>query len=241
LALAQVVVAMPSSSDFKVESLQASVFLPAGNKFSSSKVVGAMLKHFAHLFDGEMQVLPVSDDIPASIPRVILASANNQRKFTASTNRVDFIESAAADMKVSVVELTNLVATYVKEMEVVPERLGFVANRSCSESDPAHALISAFCNDSSQRPEGPFSRSSTFEIHNHKEYRPPLLDYEVNSWVRCSCRKRSNNENAIVVAQDINTLKHASHAFDEQKINQFFDAAHQAANEILSRYFPNRP
>lgn len=231
---------MPLFSDFRVESIQASVFLPAGTKFSSSKVVGAMLRHFATLFDGELHVLPIPDDSPSGIPRVVLGSADGHRKFNASASRVDFVETAPADMAASVTELTNLVTTYASAMAAVPERLGFVVNRSCPDSNPANALISAFCNDDSQRPEGPFSRSSTFEIHNHKEYRPQWLDYEVNSWVRCSCRKRTNNENAIVVAQDINTLATATHRFDEQAIRRFFEAVHLAANEILARYFPER-
>ncbi len=229
---------MPSSSDFSVESLQASAFFPAGIPFVSSKAVGAVLKHFAHLFDGELQVLPIPDDVPPSVPRVILAGGNNRRRFHAGPSRVDCIMATPDDVPASVSELESIAKKYINELQLVPIRLGLVVTRACPIEDPAKTLIAAFCNATSQSAEGPFSRSATFEIRNHKQYQPPGLDYNVNSWVRCTCRKHGSNENAVVVVQDINTLPTDDRKFDDEMISRFFGAAHVAADEILARYFP---
>jgi hypothetical protein len=228
--------AMPTSKDFSLESLQASVFLPESVKFVSSKVVGVMLKHHARTFDGEMQVLPIPDGMPAEIPRVFIQSADGKRRFSAGPTRADFVFNDPSDMAEAVRWFAELTSLYVSDMEANAKRLAFIANRLCQNENPASALISAFCNERSQA--GPFARSATFEIHNHKEYKPPGLDYTVNSWLRCTCRKSENSGPAIIVTQDLNTVSKDEVDFDEAAIHLFFESAYRESNEILAKYFP---
>jgi hypothetical protein len=236
IGLEQPIFAMPTSKDFSLESLQASVFLPESVKFVSSKVVGVMLKHHARIFDGEMQVLPIPDGMPAQIPRVFLQSADGKRRFSAGPTRADFVFDDPGDIAEAARWFAELTSLYVRDMEVNAKRLAFIANRFCQNENPASALISAFCNERSQA--GPFARSATFEIHNHKEYKPQSLDYIINSWVRCKCRKSENSSPEIIVTQDLNTLSKDELEFDEAAIHLFFESAYHEANEILARYFP---
>lgn len=212
------------------------MFLPEGVKFVSSKVVGVMLKHHAHVFDGEMQVLPIPDEMPAEIPRVFIQSADGKRRFSAGTTRADFVFNEPGDITEVAKWFAESIALYVSDMGANAKRLAFIVNRFCQREDPAATLISAFCNEQAQV--GPFARSATFEIHNHKEYKPQGLDYIINSWVRCKCRKSENSTPAIVVIQDLNTLAKDEKDFDEAAIHLFFRSACREANEILARYFP---
>lgn len=227
---------MPSFREFTLESLQASIFLPETNQFSKNKIVATILTHFANVFDGEMQVLPIPDEMPAEIPRVVLQSADGSRRFNAGKHRADFVNTSPQDLRESCQELSRFISTYVEEMGAPGRRLALVVNRSVPSNHPAQTLISAFCNERARN--GPFARSATFEIHNHKEFRPLGLDYEVNSWVRCTCRKTESNE-SIAVMQDLNTLAKDDSRFDEEQVGRFFSAASDALDEILARYFPD--
>lgn len=194
-----------------------------------------MLRHFADTFDGDMQVLPIPAEMPPEIPRVTLRSADGKRQFNAALSRIDFIITSPESMHLAVDESSELVAKYSSEMGVTGLRLALVVSRTCPQADPAQALISRFCNEEAKL--GPFARSATFEINNHKEFQPRGLDYSVNSWVRCTCSKK-DKDSAILVSQDLNTIQKDIRSFQDSNIRQFFSAASIAADEILELYFP---
>ena len=106
---------------------------------------------------------------------------------------------------------------------------------------PGGCSIQRFCNESSQRE--PFNRSESFEVHNHKVYRPQRagIDYTINSWVRCKiARTPTGDSPAILVEQDLNTLASDANLrriFPEQ-IHAFFEMAAVEADEIIRKYFP---
>jgi hypothetical protein len=130
---------------------------------------------------------------------------------------------------------------YVCEIRTRVARVALIIQRVCPVAHPAQALIQRFCNESSQRE--PFSRSESFEIHNHKVYVPQRkeTDFPINSWVRCkSAKLATDNRPVILVEQDLNTLANEADArpFEPGPIHAFFQMAAAEADEILRIYFP---
>ena len=80
---------MLRAKDFRLISVQASIFLLDTKSFSQSAFLAAMLGRFAARYDGAVQALPFQDDVPAEIPRVILQSQDGQWKLQAALNRID--------------------------------------------------------------------------------------------------------------------------------------------------------
>ena len=180
--------------------------------------------------------------MPPEIPRVILQSADGKKRFNAAPSRIDFVIARSSQPTIDSLaecahECAEVLAFFSEKGPSEGNRLAIILNRFVESESPAQILISRFCNVESQ--EGPFNRSSTFEIHNHKDYRPEGLDYNVNSWVRCSCgTNEQSGKPALVVMQDINTIPNDPRAFDSQRIQAFFPTAAVAADEIFNRYFP---
>jgi len=80
-------------------------------------------------------------------------------------------------------------------------------------------------------------------LHCHKKYKLGNK-YNVNSWVRCKTgffEPRENNQKALIVEQDINTLNEELNRlnFTDSEITTFYNIIIDEMNSIFSKYFPS--
>lgn len=238
---------IPTWQQFVIDSVQIALFTPDNNgRFSANRATAAILRRFADHFDGEMQVVPLSDDAPREIPWIVLQGRDNRCILQIGPGRFDLIRNQEFDCDTATVSDyvrsgLEIAEHYVRETDAGVGRLALVARRVCPHQQPAEALIERFCNEAAKRE--PLNRSSTFELHNHKEYRPAAdgIDYRVNSWVRCKCAAmQPDGRPAILVLQDLNTLTSDAQErrFSLNELHKFFDVATVEVDKIMSRYFP---
>jgi len=203
---------MASWQEFRLHSVQPALFTAHHASFSTSRTVGAILRRYGEEFSGEMQTLPIPAEMPPEIPRVTLQSADGRKRLNIGPARFDYVwthdpDVAPTSLAEAIHECEDLLVHYIEEMHVRVGRLGLIVERVCRHENPAQAIIRRFCTPEAQRE--PFNRSTTFEIHNHKEYTPRYdgVDYQINSWVRCrSAKVKPDDQASIVVVQDINTM-----------------------------------
>lgn len=238
---------MATWRDFTLEAVQTALFTPEMSPFASGRAVAAILPKFRERFDGDMQALPLPADVPSEIPRVALQSSDGQWRLQMGPARIDSFwsnkaTSSPAALTAIVGECFEVLDQYVREMLATAGRVALVVYRICPVEDPAQALIQRFCNAASQRE--PFSRSETFEIHNHKVYTPGQgINYAINSGVRCkSATMAPNNRPVILVEQDLNSRAQnlPSRRFTVDEMRVFFETASREADEILRKYFPEQ-
>ncbi len=235
---------MVDRHQFTLGSVQAAMFTPDHSAFVSGRVVASVMRKFADLFDGEIQVLPIPAHFPPQVPRVTLQSADGAWRLNAGPARIDCAWNGARPLALHEVapRCSEVLTHYVSERQVRVGRLSLLVGRACPNADPAKTLIQRFCNEESQRQ--PFNRSASFEIHNHKVYTPGNgVDYPINSFVRCQCGLLSpDRTRAISVTQDLNTLAEEvqQRQFDADKIARFFSVVRNEAETILEKYFPER-
>jgi hypothetical protein len=74
--------------NFQFNSLQGVIFSNA--PIAGGKILGKILAKFSDRFDGAPTVLPIPNDAPAEIPRMILQSADSQWAVDVAQNRVNF-------------------------------------------------------------------------------------------------------------------------------------------------------
>jgi hypothetical protein len=232
--------------DFTLDHVQTAIFTPEHSSFASGRAVGVILAKFRERFDGEMQVLPIPNEVPVDIPRVVLQSQDGRWRLTMSPARFDVIWKRDAleefqDLGSVAMQCAEVQEHYMRETSIRAGRVALVISRICPTPNPAGELIKRFCNQSSQSQ--PFNRSESFEIHHQKVYVPKELppDCKINSWVRCkSARLLSDNSPVILVEQDLNTLAEdiGSRRFDPDQIGAFFRVAVREADDILDKYFP---
>lgn len=236
---------MITSKDFRLDFVRVVAFTPDQSAFVSGKAVASILGKFQDVFDGEMQVLPIPNEVSGDVPRAILQNQDSTRLVTMSPTRVDAIwnlrqaEQSTLSVAEAVAGCAGIVAHYASQMGLNVNRVALLVQRFCAVANPAQSLAARFCNAESQKE--PFNRSASFEIHNHKEYVMKRDgEQRINSWVRCkSGRTPDNSEPAILVEQDLNTLATASDArFETSKLPEFFAHASAEAEEILGKYFP---
>lgn len=243
---------MLKSSQFDLFSVQAVLFILEPKRFVQSSFLASVLGEFATRYNGPLQAIPLPDDAPLEIPRVILQSADGVWKMQAGPARIDSLWSSSqkdSNNEDIVSQCMEVLVAYIRKSPSVRIiRLGLVINRIYETPNSADELIRHFCN--SEAKEGPFRRSENFEIHNHKRYKLSKSDIKVNSWVRCKAATllepgksilSSDGKHVILIEQDINILETNKSTIQPKQIPTFYKEAEAEMSEILQLYFPGGP
>lgn len=228
-------------NSFRDVGILTSAFLSDQADFSASRVLAAVLARHSKKYDGPVQSLPLPDDVPENIPRVILQSKDKTWQFLAAQRSITSlwrgtVPSLGDEQHAITKECAAVLEYVVDELGLSVGRLGLVISRRTDVSDPAEELVRHFCNEWAQNK--PFRRNLGFEIHNHKRYQP---QYEgslmINSWVRCKAVRA--RQNAITVEQDLNTLVEESikKRFSSSDMKVFFSEICLEGRSILNLYF----
>lgn len=230
--------------DFSLVAVQVVAFL-ADRTVTASRIMTCVLKEYAEQFDGEPQALPLPPDVPADVPRVILKSDEPGYVFQAGPARISCSWAAQPGQSVALSDAmagcAPVIVHCLKELQPQINRLALVINRAAEAEHPAQMLVERFCSKESQIE--PFNRSSTFEIHNHKQFNANELQLAVNSWVRCRTGILIGPDRpAVLVEQDLNTVltPDSQPQFDSETAARFYNSMAQEAEQILCKYFPNR-
>ena len=230
-------------SEFKVASIQATIFTP-GLSFIQSKILGSVLAKWGELFDASPISMPVPNEAPSEIPRIILQSSDKTLKLELASARANLFwfrqsEEDIKDVQGFLAFSTALLCEYVGIVGGRVGRLAAVLIRFFEEENPGLFLAQHFCKESLQ--EAPFDRPESFELHARKRY---LLaeKFNINSWVRCKSGfvTKPTRKSAVLIEQDINTLAEETDIkeFDSDQISDFYSLVPDEFDAILSLYFP---
>lgn len=233
--------------DFQeVVSIQATVFTPGFN-FVISKILPQLFQMHPEEFDGDPTIIPLPQEIPLSVPRIILKDKNESKKLEVAPERVNYFRMKAnADDLIVIDEFfesgSNLLNLYLEKTNANVGRIAAVIKRFSYQDNPAIEIASHFCKE--RFTVKPFNAPSNFEIHAHKKY-IFMESFEVNSWVRVKSAKltiKPDNKvsNGIIVEQDINTLSELveTKTYTNDEIIFFFHNILPEFDRILSLYFP---
>ena len=233
---------MLRAADFALLSVQAALFLSDIKALTQSGFLAAILSRYAARYDGAVQAIPLTENVPPEIPRVILQSKDEHWKVQAGLNRVDsfWIATKTPQENVDIPkQCIEVLEHYIQMNQSLPiSRLGLVMSRVVEIENSAQELIDIFCNDTAKAQ--PLRRSENFEIHNHKTYSLKQTGYVINSWVRCKTGRMTEppSRKAVIVEQDINILEDPVNVFDLDSTKRFYQECQDEMSEILSIYFP---
>jgi len=235
---------MVTASQGQIASVQAVIFV-LNTPFSQQKVLADLIANAGDHYDGPVTSLPLPEDAPSNLPRILLQSANGEWRLSVAPARIDSVWSPPPSMALAdVTELARLVAQcsnvlidYARRTNAAVGRLALVVHRAHRVENPAQVLIDHFCSEESRR--GPFRNSRSFEIHNHKLYQLPQTGQTVNSWMRCRTAL-IKGDNGIDVEQDVNTPEDEMNntIFDADIMHRFYGAVRQEMDSIMDVYFP---
>lgn len=237
---------MPEAKDFRTIRVQASLFTPH-LQFRASKLFAHLLTQYGEHFDGEPTAIPMTEDIPQDIPRLVLTSADKRLRLQAAAVRLDMIREEDGITNEGMAEFLNWTTTvgldYVKVTGATVGRVACIAGRVVLDAQPGKTLAEHFCQD--RWLQGPLNRPDNFEIHAHKRFRPKHL-FEINSWFRCKSgvleRAGKGAAAVIILEQDFNSLSEQMDAreISEDEIRRFFEVSPAELQEVVNLYFPNK-
>jgi len=234
-----------AASNFELASCQASVFTPDGG-FSAAKIVKLFYAQQEALFDANPTVLPIPEDAPIEIPRVILESASHEWKCQLSPARADVIWARTKSTQTTLQPgafFRKAGDVLIQYTDVLATRVGRVAGlvtRFAEHEEPGKFLARHFCQ--TRWNEKPLNRPENFELHAHKKF---VLagEFRVNSWVRNKTGVLAGEgaqKPIVLFEQDINTLAEeaADRSFQNEEIERFLVAIAAEVDVILRYYFP---
>ena len=230
----------------EIGSIQASLFITNFN-FSTSKILKTVLDHCSDQFDGAPTVLPLPNDAPMEIPRIVLERKDKSMKLDISPQRLNLFRIKSQDEdKISPKKFlcteVGLLVKLIKALRADCVRMAVVLERFCPKREPAKDIAIHFCKENFMKE--PLDRPSAFELHSLKKY--TFLDsFEVNSWVRIKSggvqlQPEGVLSSVVIAHQDINTFVELmdTKIYNNNDISKFFSNIFEEFDNILKLYFP---
>jgi hypothetical protein len=234
---------MLRATDLNIAIAQLVIFTPDVSAFSTPKALALILGKYSHRYDGSVQALPLPEEIPQEVPRVILLSKDGTHRLDVSPLRVTSYWMRSGEMQAEPEDILStsieVLEHYVQGMEFQVGRLALVLTRVCKAENPAKLIVEKFCQPELQTTI--FNDSENFEIHNHKHFE--LKGFSVNSWIRCKTGVLIINNvefKGVILEQDLNTLAEEleQRRFKPEEIKSYFQVAAAEAEANLKAYFP---
>jgi len=134
--------------DFKVQKIQFALFPKNLDLTDKIKIANDLKSNAGGIFDGEPTILPLLNDAPPEIPRIILKSKDNVFSCNISNSRIDFfLQNASAENNFEVVKkdyllkVESLYKYFVNNLKTSIGRIGFVVNFVSKLDDSANKLL----------------------------------------------------------------------------------------------------
>jgi hypothetical protein len=124
--------------DFYVSSLQTAIFIPNLDLSNKIGFINQLNKETGNLFDGDPIILPIPNDAPPEVPRIILKNKNDSYTLNLCQNRVDLFYNerdlkdfspthSLSELIPDMLDKSNsLIQSLKKLMSVRIVRLGFI-------------------------------------------------------------------------------------------------------------------
>jgi hypothetical protein len=143
--------------DITIRTIQTALFTTSLDLTNKINLSSLFLKGTKNLFDGEPIILPLPNDAPPEIPRIILKNKTQFYTLQISTNRVDFIyEDKSADDKKSKAQdltkeystnLSNVLKTLISNIGSKIIRIGFIPVLQSKLDDSANYVVKTYLKD----------------------------------------------------------------------------------------------
>ncbi|MBU3979476.1 hypothetical protein KJ980_03955 [Patescibacteria group bacterium] len=218
-----------------VKSIHSAFFLSSIN-VSDKLILASNLKSIlGEVLDGEPLILPIPDNAPHEIPRIILKSKNEEYELNISLSRVDFIFNNKSNAAIQYKKITEAVMKYLAKLsKVLIDKHSMSTNRT--------GLIVTFGSDVKVIDKVLELFNVEFkDIKNKQEIQLNLLqkqtvgEFNVNNWVRIIAQKHDTSRQNYILLNDINIDIKDKKDLTSDLINKFYNTMF---NEIVKNIKP---
>jgi hypothetical protein len=221
-----------------VESAQVALFASSINLLERLKTAEIIKNQFSSVFDGTPTILPIPDDAPQEIPRIILNTKLSNYTCQVAANRVDLIykaqskedfDSYASFFKAFSEKIKLLNKVIVNTLQTNVYRLGIIVNYAgYPKTDSVTYLRDSFLSRTTKTEK---------ELQIHMRFEDVLAGYKVNNWLRIITREPKSGSSLLIIS-DINTTQKEKYDVKLKDANDYFDVAFKTSiitvDEVLN-------
>jgi hypothetical protein len=227
-------------NEFKFNNLQGTFFAPS-SRFLPTRILSKLSERFQSQFDDIPTVLPLPDDAPPEIPRIVLKSKDKQWSLEAASWRLNYrwvqmSEAQEITLESFCKRFLDLVEFFVAIERPRIGRMALVLARYIIVEQPADVISRHFCRDLSQKKA--LADLANFEIHALRKARIAGR-FDINSWTRFKSGQLkipdTSSRPIVLVEQDVNTLAEEADV-KEFGLDEFRDFMTASAAEAESRF-----
>jgi hypothetical protein len=227
-------------NDFQFNSIQGTIFTSA-TRFVPAKVLTKFFPMVSDQFDASPTVLPLPEEAPPEIPRMILQSSTKQWQAEIAATRVNFRWAQMTPSDTITIEafresLLRFIHLLLEMEHARVSRMGLILGRYLIVDNPASVLARYFCRENWLQ--SALQDPENFELHAHRKTTVGST-FDVNSWIRFkSAQVTLPNippRPIVLVEQDVNTLAEeaALREYGIEAISTFFV---EAGTEVERRF-----
>jgi hypothetical protein len=194
--------------------------------------VANKVKKGLDILDGEPTILPVPNDAPLEIPRIILTSRNKAFSCHISSERIDLVINkskiieSSIDLEKEILEKSDILSKLIhKSLNWSVHRVALIGQ---SRYKPEAGVLSFMKDLLSEQ----FAvDSAELEIHKLKHIK--VGNFKSNQWIRLLSQNSGTPNEFISILYDINTLKTEKYSFVEGGSRTFFSPALTVIKDTL--------
>lgn len=215
---------------FSTQSIQVAFFLGNIDLSNRLSVASLIQKELSPKLNGTPTILPIPDDAPLEIPRIILISKDKNLTCNIAANRLDLsyketdekkpLEKIEKDFFKVVQRLAKITFT---SFSMTSNRLGLVTKYKVSQSINGMELLKKNYLGN--------PKDASTELQIHRLFIEKIGDFKTNNWIRLISKKGNKEKELFLVISDINTSKTIKYKIDFQKAMAFFSSAFELSVE----------
>lgn len=221
--------------DYKLLNFQFVFFIDSLNLRSNEK--SNFLNKFSNLFDGEQTILPIPEDVPDDIPRMLISSKDNKNKVSFTKNRV---ELTCQNEEIKILDFGNItqeVFGILENNRVGINSIGFVI-RIILEQKNVNARIEKLLKEDIKDRFGLKEENSSLIVRNSQKITLNIAEKEIicnKLFTISSDVTDSRNGNRVCFVElDVNTKSDNSKKIDSKSVlKAFFEKVQEKHKELL--------
>jgi len=219
-----------------IKNARIAFFLASINLTDKLELANSLRKSLTVL-DGDPLIMPIPDDAPTEIPRIILRSKSEKYALNVTPQRIDFFYSNKEQDGSHYEDFTKEILRTIKTIENIVmqkfsvriNRLGLMVDMSLKKDDAIKYILNYF-NKSFILKDNPL------EAQIHMFNRETVGGFNVNNWIRIIAQKHDEKRTNVLISNDINTLIEKGKSHTSEEVNKFYSSMLKFVIENLKDY-----
>lgn len=227
---------------FQLQNLKVVLFTQRINLSKPIEIASSFMSNagIGNLYNGQPTILPIPQDAPSEIPRIILKNANESYVCNFSQDRVDFTFNRK-DSSGTLQDASDTFLNYlISHVEVINNNLRVPINRIgilITLVYPLKESSNKFMSENFLK-EHLFENSYDVQLGVLKKEQ--LAGFETNCWFRIHTmrnKKDQSDDRALLISYDVNTLPERSLDLNRDKVSIFYNSSIKYILDGLKIYF----